>query len=105
MQASLLRDRISIYVPVLSRNEYGEQVQTYEKLYDTHAEVVYTYGNRSVSNNEVVNDYSRVFRVRRYVQVSEKCQIKYNGDMYRILSIEEIRPSDMLVITTEKINQ
>ncbi len=105
MQAGLLKELIEIYAPNLTTNEYGEQVQEYIKHYTTRAEVIYNSGNRNQTNNEVVFEYSRTFKVRFYVPLAENYQIKYRGKMYRILSIEPIQPYNHKVIQTELINE
>lgn len=105
MQAGKLNELIEIYKPSISQNEYGEQCQIYQKCYETKAEVVYNSGNRGISNNEVVYDYQKTFKIRRYVEVMENYQLKYKGKMYRILSIEDIRQYNHKVVRAELINE
>jgi len=105
MQASLLRERIRIMTPVLSVNEYGEQVQEYETLYQTKARVIHDFGGREVTNNEVFNNYQKTFHVRRYIQVDEKMLIRYNKRDYRILTIEDVPSNNMKIIKGELINE
>lgn len=105
MQAGLLNELIEIYKPSIESNEYGEQVQVYYKSADTRAQVTYNNGNRTTSNNEIIFDYQKTFKVRRYVEVMENYQIKYKNKMFRILSIEDIRQYNHIVITAELINE
>lgn len=105
MQAGLLNEIIEIYKPSIESNEYGEQVQVYSKQYETRAQVIYDSGNRNTSNNEIVFNYHKTFKVRRYVEVMENYQIKYKNKMFRILSIEDIRQYNHKVITAELINE
>lgn len=105
MQAGRLNEVIEIFQPQIDKNEYGEQVQVYVKCYTTRAHVEYNSGNRNIENNEVVFNYNRTFHIRRYVQVNENYQIKWQGKYYRILSIEDVRPWNEKIIQTELINE
>lgn len=105
MQAGLLNELIEIYKPSIESNEYGEQVQVYAKNYDTRAQVIYDNGNRTASNNEIVFNYTKTFKIRRYIEVMENYQIKYKNKFYRILSIEDIRQYNHKVVTAELINE
>ena len=105
MQAGKLNELIEIYKPSISQNEYGEQVQVYNKVKDTRVQVIYDSGNRNTSNNEVIYNYQKTFKVRRYIELMENYQIKYKNKMFRILSIEDIRQYNHKVITAELINE
>ena len=105
MQAGLLNELIEIYKPSIESNEFGEQVQVYTKSYDTRAQVIYDSGNRTTSNNEIVFNYHKTFKIRRYIEVMENYQIKYKNKFYRILTIEDIRQYNHKVVTAELINE
>ena len=105
MQAGLLNELIEIYKPSIETNEFGEQVQVYNKVKDTRAQVIYDSGNRNTSDNEVIYNYQKTFKVRRYIELMENYQIKYKNKMFRILSIEDIRQYNHKVITAELINE
>lgn len=105
MQASLLREVIGIYVPSLSRNSYGEQVQKYEYLYSTKAYVQHSYGSRQEENNEIVNNYRKTFTIRAYHALNEKMYIRYNNKYWRILSIEPVPTQNDIMVSTELVNE
>ena len=105
MQASLLREVVYIYVPSLSRNQYGEQVQSYEYLYKTKAYVQHTYGNRQEENNEIVNNYRKTFTIRAYHALNEKMYIRYNNKYWRILTIEPVPNQHDIIVSTELVNE
>lgn len=105
MQAGLLNELVEIYKPSIESNEFGEQVQVYIKRVDTRAQVIYDSGNRGVSNNEVIYNYQKTFKFRRYIELMENYQLKYKGKMYRILSIEDIRQYNHKVVRAELINE
>lgn len=105
MQASLLREPIAVYVPCMSRNEYGEQVQSYEFLFSTRAQVVHAYGSKTEENSEIYTAYRKRFIVRIYHKLNEKMHIRYRGQYYRITSIEENPQSQSIIATTELVNE
>ena len=45
-------------------------------------------GNRTIQNNEIFYDYSKVFTVRTYVDILDSDRIKYGNRFYRVVSIE-----------------
>lgn len=105
MQASLLREIIDIYVPELSSNEYGEQVQKYERLYTTRAYVRHSYGNRAEENDEIFTNYRKTFTIRKYHNLNEKMYVRYQRRFYRILSIEEVPDNQSIILQTELVNE
>ena len=105
MQAGLLREIIEIYEPKVVVNSFGEQEQEYILLKPTKARVIHSSGSKSVENNEIVSNYSKTFHVRMYVPMSETYQIKYQGNMYRVTSIEDVPQFNYKEIKAEKINE
>ena len=105
MQASLLRELVDIYVPNLTTNEYGEQVQNYERLYTTRAYIRHTYGQRSQENDEIVTNYRKAFTIRKYHNLNEKMYVRYQNKFWRILAIEEVPTDNSMVLTTELVNE
>lgn len=105
MQAGLLREYISIYKPQLSKNEYGEQIQEYERVYQTKSQVKFNNGNRGISNDEVVSNYVVTFIMRRYISIAENYIIQWYDRKYRILSIEDNRQYNYKSVIGELINE
>lgn len=104
MQAGLLREIIEIYEPKVVVNSFGEQEQEYILLKPTKARVIHSSGSKAVENNEIVSNYSKTFHVRMYVPMSETYQIKYQGNMYSITSIEDVPQFNYKEIIAERIN-
>ena len=77
MQAGLLTETINIYNPSITTNEYGETIQ----------------------------NYTKTFHIRYYVNINENMLIEWQNKKYRILSIEELRKWNEKVITGELINE
>lgn len=91
MIAGTLNEVISIYSPVITRDEFGNQKTEYTKRKETRAKVSHGGGSREVSNDEVVYLYNKEFTVRYYVEVSDFDRILWNGKFYRIVSIDKDR--------------
>ena len=61
--------------------------------------------NRSVQVNEVFYDQTKVFIVRRYVDIDENCRIKYQDKFYRIISIDSNREQNQKTIICDRVNE
>lgn len=105
MQAGLLKDIIEIHKPTLTTNEFGEQIQLFEKYIETKAQVIYDRGNRNVSNNEIVFNYNTTFNIRYFVHVNETMKIVFSKKQYRIISIESDSHKQCKTIICELINE
>lgn len=104
MQAGLLREIIEIYEPKVVVNSFGEQEQEYILLRPTKARVIHSSGSKAIENNEIVSNYSKTFHIRMYVPMNEVYQIKYQGNMYRVTSIEDVPQFNYKEVKTERIN-
>ena len=102
-QAGLFNELIGVHRLVQSTNEYNEQIDTYEKSYDTRARILHRNGSRTNDGEEIYYAYTKTFIVRLYVPVSEFDRIKYDGKLYRILSIDKNKKLQQITIETELI--
>lgn len=105
MKSGLLNEIITIQRPVTVKNKVGEVEQTFKDLKNTRSEVQWNTGKRSVTNDEIVFDWTKTFNVRRYVDIQETDRIKWKDHLYRILSIEDNRQWNQKTIFTELINE
>ena len=105
MRAGLLNTMITILYPQKSRNEYGETVFVYEKKGTARAQIMNQAGNRTISNDEIFYSYQKTFRVRRYVKIDDVCQVLYNGQKYRVISIDDDRETNCKIVRTELVNE
>ena len=105
MIAGRLNEPIKIYHPTVVYNEYGEATEEYKELYITRARVDHNSGTRTVENNEIVFDYTKTFNVRSYVPVTNDDRIEWQGKMYRILTTQQRREYNDIMITAEMINE
>lgn len=105
MIAGRLNEPIKIYHPTVVYNEYGEATEEYKERYTTRARVDHNSGTRAVENNEIVYDYTKTFNVRSYVPVTNDDRIEWQGKMYRILTTQQRREYNDIMITAELINE
>ena len=105
MRCGLLKDKIDIYRPITSQNEFGEMIQEYKPWYCTRSRVVSNGGSRELMNNEIFYPYRKIFYIHQYVDVNEKDLIHWKDKRYRILSIDLDRTQMKKVIMTELIDE
>ena len=105
MQSGLFNKPITIFEPIDSINEYGEQTIDWRIKYDTRANVVYASSARENQNSEEFFAYIVTFGVRSYVPVTERCQIEFRGKRFRIITIEERELQNDKLTRAELINE
>lgn len=105
MRAGLLTEIITILRPVITKNEFGEDEETYKKHYVTRARVINNSGNREIDNNEIHNSYTKTFEMWKYVDIKETDWIDWNDKKYRILSIDLDKTQQKKTVKTEQVNE
>lgn len=105
MQAGRLTETIEIHNPQFNINEFGEQTEQYMYHCTTRAQVIHNSGNRTISNDEILHDYTKTFKIRRYIKISDISLILYNNKKYRVLSIEDNRHTNEKTVIAELINE
>ena len=105
MRCGLLKDKIDIYRPITSQNEFGEMIQEYKPWYCTRSRVVSNAGSRELMNNEIFYPYRKIFEIHQYVDVKETDIIHWKDKRYRILSIDLDRTQMKKMIMSELIDE
>lgn len=105
MQAGRLNEIIEIHKPFQRKNEYGEIEDTFEKSFQTKAQVIYNNGAKIIDNNEVFNEYKLQFIIRIYHNIKTTDRIKYNGDYYQIEAIEISKQYQLQKLNCSIINE
>lgn len=106
MRAGLLNKKIKILRPTIQRNEYNEEVETYNEIAATRARVIYNNGQRSLEvNSEVHYDYQLTFEVWKYVDIKENDYIEFLCKKYRVISIEISDEQNKKIIRVDEVNE
>ena len=101
MNAAILREPIIINELITIKSDYGTIQTSYAKKYETKACVRFNSENMVVSEGEIFFPVNRTFIVRAYVPIVETDRIEYQGQEYKILSINKnIYYNDIEVVTT-----
>lgn len=93
MWAGILKKKIDVYRKTVVRNDFGEEVETYEKVHSYRAGVSHQSTSRTVINSEIQYPYTKFLVVRIYADILEEDIVLLDGKYYRITSIE---PNDDL---------
>ena len=101
MRCGLLKEKIDIYRPITSQNEFGEMVQEYRPWYCTRARAVSNGGSRTLLNNEIFYPYRKIVEVSKDVDVKRTDIIDYVKKKYRTQAKDLDRNQMGKVIMTE----
>lgn len=104
MWAGLLNERIEVLKYIKTLNEYGETVDTLNKEYDCRAKVIHSGGARQILNHEIMYPYQKVFQIRIHIPIHEDNLIRWDGTLYRILSIDRNRDLQQTTVMCEIVN-
>lgn len=105
MRAGPLFDKIDVLHLVSSRNEFGEQVDQYQKCCSTRAQIVHNSGNKTDQNYETDYTYTKTFIVRSYVPIKEFDRIYFHDRMWNVISIEDDRIMNNKTIVATIVNE
>lgn len=105
MMAGKLTERILIAYKLRHENELGEvEEYTYVPKYETKAQVIYKSGVRE-ENYTIRTDYTIQFVIRFYHDVTETDRVLYNGNYYRIDSIERNRQYQLIKLNCTMVDE
>ena len=105
MIAGILKEVITIKRAVIVKNDFGEEVETRSDVTTTRAYVKQSSSRRNEENGEITYDFIKEFRVRIYVDVRPYDIIIWNGQKYRILSLDKQKDLQQITLQTELINE
>lgn len=105
IRAGLLRESVTILQPVVARNDYGEEVTTWEQVCTTRARVDYRSGTRAVETNEVFGPCTIIFTVRRFYDLNVYMRVQWHGNLYSIQSVNLDEPRQSVIIVAQLVNE
>lgn len=105
MWAGLRNESIDIMRYTSSPNGFGEIVKTLVKEYTTRAKVIHLSGSRTFRNDEIMYPYNKTFVLRYKSPITEDNLIKWQGNLWRVMSIDHDRDMMQTVVQTEIVNE
>ena len=105
LRAGLLRETMTILRPVVTRNDYGEEVTTWEQVATTRCRVDFRSGTRVVETNEVFGPTTVMFVCRRFYALDVYMRIQWHGRLYAIESVNEEGQKQSVTIIAQLINE
>lgn len=103
--AGLLNKHIEVYKPVTLTNAAGYTTTKWTKVFETRANVRQTGMSRVQQINEIFYPTTKEFIIRSYHQLDEFHRIKYQNNMYRIISIDRRREMNDILIVADLVNE
>lgn len=102
MKAGNLTHKVNIYKEVIFTDEYGTQKSTYQIVY-SNVRADKEDGNlyRQVVNDSIYSASSIYFIIRDAYKVEVGYLVKFDGDMYRVNSIKEMKSQRAIELVTE----
>lgn len=105
LRAGLLREKIAIKTPAVTRDAYGAEVVTYGQPAYLRARVVFRSGNRGDINHEIQNPYRVEFVVRTTMSLTPQMLLTWRGNDYRIITINYEKYKQQQTIVGEVVNE
>ena len=100
-----LRYKLEVIKPTLTKNSYGEAIETWSNLHTLRAARKYLGGSKGIDNSETFTSDTLEFTTHYRKDITPIMRIVFAGNTYTINNIQEIGFKDGLKITAEKINE
>lgn len=104
MRAGLLTESITIKRATIVKNNFGEETEVWNDVYNTRARVVQTNSSKVTENNEIIMTYTKEFLMRYYVPIQEYDVIIWRNKKYRVMSIDKNKSEVNIKAIGELIN-
>lgn len=101
MRAGRLDHQIIIKTPVITRNDFGEDISTLTEVATVPAEVRQVNGNERFISQQIIAKVSALFMIRWMEGITPKNVIIHDGREYNVLSSLEIGRREGLAIAAE----
>lgn len=99
-----MRRTITVQRLYSTKNQYGEDVQSFVDYITLKAELKNSTGNKALNNNEIFNTLTLTFWTH-YRPITTDMRIKFNNIIYEILDIREIGFREGLELVVSRINE
>lgn len=103
--AGILTERLTVYIPEITRGKYNEQAVEYVKGPTVWARVLFQRGAMALDVGEVWMSRSVVVTVRDRKDITDRCRLGWDGKMYRIESFNRSKTDGSITITASLLDE
>lgn len=104
MRAGALDRRVSIQTRTLSRNDYGEQIETWTELAEVWAEKFDLRGREFFAARQTMADVTTQFRMRYRNDVTVTCRLVCEGVTYDIKQVSQLgRRAGLQILASARV--
>ena len=100
-----LTEKLTFYKVVENQGASGYKQVTEEKMFDVRAERIKNKENYLVDADELFHLNELTFRIRYRKEIEETNIVVYNGERYRITSLDKYIHDNQLTLILQKINE
>lgn len=100
-----LTETLTFYRVVETQSESGYKQSEEVKMFDVRAERIKNKENYLVDADELFHSSELRFRIRYRREISETNIVVYEGQRYRITSLDKYKEENQLTIILSKINE
>lgn len=107
MLSALLNRVITIQISTSPKNEVGTATPVWSDYIDTYSGIYNPSGDTRFTQDGQIIAYSTVFTIRYNNDtklINNKYRIKYNGNIYKIVQVEQVGRKDTIKLTAITFN-
>lgn len=105
MRAGLLTDTITLQRKTIHRDAYGASTTAWTNVWAGRANVQFARGSRKEVNGEIINAVERKIVLRQQAGAELGMRVAYNGQYYRIITLDHRRTDMSTILMCELINE
>lgn len=106
LDKGLLTERIKVFPPVMVESEYGGQGRVAypeNRARKMWAMVTFQRGARAFQSGAVLLQKLILVRSARHSFLSDRCQLEWQGERFKIVEFVEVKHEDYVSIKCEKL--
>lgn len=105
MRAGLLNQTITLYKPLKTKDDFGADIITWEKIKNTKALITHSAQSKQVINNEIIGENRISCSIRIYNDITLDMRIESRGILYNVESVYPDYTKQIKVIELTEVNE
>lgn len=105
IQSGKLTETLSFYKVTEEQSKSGYKSTTETLLFTCKAERLKNKQNYVIDANELFHSVELTFRLRFRKEIEDDLIVNYNGNRYRVISVDKFQFENEVVIIISKINE